>query len=324
MKILRFLLIRLLQAIPLVIGVVCINFVIIQMAPGDAVEVLAGEAGTASAEYMADLRARFGLDKPAWQQLLAMLMRVAQFDLGYSFRHNLPVADLIMSRLPATLLLMGTAIIAAFVIGTTLGIVAARRVNSPLDASISIVALLAYATPVFWIGLMLIVQFSVVLGWLPSGGMMTITKPLSGMDAVVDVLRHLVLPATTLSLFFMAVYCRLMRASMLETIKQDYVTAAQARGISDFRVLLRHAARNALLPLVTVVGLHVGGLLGGSVLVETVFSWPGLGRLAFESVFQRDYNLLLGILLVSSLLVISINIGIDLLYARLDPRIKLN
>ena len=258
MKTFRFLLFRLLQAIPLVIGVVCINFVIIQMAPGDAVEVLAGEAGTASAEYMADLRARFGLDKPAWQQLLAMLMRVAQFDLGYSFRHNLPVADLILSRLPATLLLMGTAITAAFVTGTALGIVAARRVNSPIDAGISIVALLAYATPVFWIGLMLIVQFSVVLGWLPSGGMMTITQSLSGMDAVVDVLRHLVLPATTLSLFFMAVYCRLMRASMLETIKQDYVTAARARGISDFRVLLRHAARNALLPLVTVVGLHVG------------------------------------------------------------------
>lgn len=318
----RFLIRRLIQAVPLVIGVVCINFAIIQLAPGDAVEVLAGEAGSATPEYMAELRARFGLDKSFWEQLLALLARVVQFDLGYSFRHNLPVAELIASRLPATLLLMGIAIGAAFTIGTMLGIIAARHVNTVTDACISVVALLAYATPVFWIGLMLIVLFSVQLGWLPSGGFMTVTERLSGTDHVIDVLRHLTLPATTLALFFMAVYCRLMRASMLETLKQDYVIAARAKGIRETRVLLRHAARNALLPLLTVAGLHVGSLLGGSVLVETVFSWPGLGRLAFEAVFQRDYNLLLGILLVSSLLVILINILVDLLYMRLDPRIR--
>lgn len=319
----RYLLSRLLQAIPLLLGVVCINFAIIQLAPGDAADVLAGEAGAATEEYMADLRSRFGLDRSAPEQLVALLARTARFDLGYSFRHNLPVSELIASRLPATLLLMLAAISSAFVLGTVLGIVSARRVNSPVDAAVSVAALLAYATPVFWIGLMLIVLFSVTLGWLPSGGLRSVTANLSGFALMVDVIRHAILPVATLSLFFMAAYCRLMRASMLDALRQDYVTAARAKGITETRVLLRHAARNALLPVVTLLGVHMASLLGGSVLVETVFAWPGLGRLTFEAVFQRDNNLLLGILFVSALLVIVVNIAVDLLYGLLDPRIEL-
>ena len=198
---------------------------------------------------------------------------------------------------------------------------AARHVRKPIDGLISVVALLAYATPVFWIGLMLTLVFSVQLDWLPSGGMNTIGADLAGVDAVLDVARHMVLPTVTLSLFYLALYTRLMRASMLEVYGQDYVTTARAKGAAEGRIAFRHVLRNALLPMVTMLGLQIGSLLGGSVLVETVFGWPGLGRLAFEAVFQRDHNLLLGILLLSSVLVVVANIVVDLLYAKLDPRI---
>ena len=207
------------------------------------------------------------------------------------------------------------------------------RVNLLVCSAIAVLVLLSYATPTFWIGLMLIVLFSVKLGWLPTGGMMTIGAGLSGLGRGLDVAHHLILPAASLSLFYAAIYSRLMRASMLEVAGQDYVRTARAKGLSEGTVVYRHAlrnamipvitVRNALLPLVPVVGVQVGSLLGGSVLVESVFGWPGLGRLAFEAVQQRDYNLLLGILLMSSMLVIAVNLVIDLLYAVLDPRIEL-
>ena len=314
---------RLLRAIPIVLGIAVFNFLLLQLAPGDAVDVLAGEAGGASPEYVAQLRARFGLDQPVPIQLGRYLANVATLDLGFSFRHNMPVAKLILARLPATMLLMAGAIGLAFSLGVLLGVTAARNVRRPLDAVLSVVALLAYATPVFWIGLMLILLFSVQLQWLPSGGMLTVGADLTGVTLVLDVLRHMVLPTVTLALFYLALYTRLMRASMLEVYGQDYVTTARAKGASESRVAFHHVLRNALLPMVTMLGLQVGSLLGGSVLVETVFGWPGLGRLAFEAVFQRDHNLLLGILLLSSLLVVIANIVVDLLYARLDPRIEI-
>lgn len=321
-RVLRYLAWRLLQAIPIVAGIAVFNFMLLQLAPGDAADVLAGEAGGATPEYIAELRARFGLDQPVPVQLGKYLWNVARLDLGFSFRHNMPVMDLILSRLPATLLLMGAAIVLAFSLGVLLGVTAARHVNRPLDTVISVGALLAYATPIFWIGLMMILLFSVQLGWLPSSGMRTIGADLTGLAYATDIARHLVLPATALSLFFMALYTRLMRASMLEVYSLDYVTTARAKGLSENRVAFKHVLRNALLPMVTMLGLQIGSMLGGSVLVETVFGWPGLGRLAFEAVFQRDNNLLLGILLLSSVLVVIVNVIIDLAYARLDPRIE--
>jgi peptide/nickel transport system permease protein len=321
-RVLRYLAWRLLQAIPIVAGIAVFNFMLLQLAPGDAADVLAGEAGGATPEYIAELRARFGLDQPVPVQLGKYLWHVARLDLGFSFRHNMPVMDLILSRLPATLLLMGAAIVLAFSLGVLLGVTAARHVNRPLDTVISVGALLAYATPIFWIGLMMILLFSVQLGWLPSSGMRTIGADLTGLAYATDIARHLVLPATALSLFFMALYTRLMRASMLEVYSLDYVTTARAKGLSESRVAFKHVLRNALLPMVTMLGLQIGSMLGGSVLVETVFGWPGLGRLAFEAVFQRDNNLLLGILLLSSVLVVIVNVLIDLAYARLDPRIE--
>jgi peptide/nickel transport system permease protein len=319
---LRFVARRLAQAVPTVLLISVVSFLVLQLTPGDIVDVLAGEAGAATPEYVKMLRERFGLDRPMIVQLGHYVWGLLHLDLGYSFRHNTTVFQLILGRLPATLVLMGVSIALAVSVGVVLGVLAARHVNRPVDGAIGIAALLSYATPTFWIGLMLIVLFSVKLGWLPTGGMQTIGATLSPLGRALDVAHHLVLPSVSLALFYAAIYTRLMRASMLEVYGQDYVRTAHAKGLADAAVTVRHVLRNALLPVVTMVGVQVGSLLGGSVLVESVFSWPGLGRLAFETVQQRDYNVLLGILFMSSLLVIAINLAVDLLYAALDPRIE--
>ncbi|MEQ9639177.1 MAG: ABC transporter permease [Alphaproteobacteria bacterium] len=313
---------RVLQMIPVILGIIIFNFLLLHMAPGDAVDVIAGEAGAGDAAYVAKLRAEYGLDQPLIVQLGRYVLQVLQFDLGHSFRQNMPVSELILDRLPATLLLMLVALAMSFLLGLTLGVVAAWRVRTMTDNVISVVALLSYATPTFWIGLMLILLFSVTLGWLPTTGMESIGAGYTGLERIVDIGRHLLLPAVTLSLFYMAIYTRLMRASMLEVYGQDYVRTAQAKGLADSRVAFKHVLRNAMLPVVTMAGIQVGSLLGGSVLVETVFGWPGLGRLAYDAVFQRDFNLLLGVLLLSSVLVVAANLIVDLLYAALDPRIE--
>lgn len=256
-------------------------------------------------------------------QLGRYLWHLAQLDLGFSFRQGTPVLDLIAQRLPATLLLMGASIAFAVVTGSALGALAASRAGRALDAWISALALLCFATPLFWIGLMLVLVFSVWLDWLPVGGMFTVEAGLTDWAYAADVARHLVLPALTLGLFYMAVYVRLMRASMIEVRRQDFVRTAVAKGAPARRVLTHHVLRNALLPLITMVGVQASSVIGGAVLVETVFSWPGLGRMAFDALYQRDYNLLLGILLCSSVVVILVNWLVDVVYARVDPRIRL-
>lgn len=314
---------RLAQLLSTVLGLAVFNFFLLRLAPGDVVQVIASEAGSASPEFIAALREQFGLDKPLLHQFGAYLLNLAQFNLGHSFRHGMPVLDLIVQRLPATLLLMGASIGFALVFGVALGVLAAHKAGRWLDVLISSLALLFFATPLFWIGLMLIVVFSVLLGWFPVGGMVSLAAGHTGWAHVLDVARHLVLPAVTLGLFYMAVYVRITRASLIEVQRQDFVRTAVAKGASPARVLLRHVLRNALLPVLTVLGVQLGSVLGGAVLVETVFSWPGLGRLAFESLGQRDFNLLLGILLCSSVVVIATNALVDFLYTRLDPRIRL-
>ena len=234
----------------------------------------------------------------------------------------MPVATLIAQRLPATMLLIVASLGIAFLGGIVFGATAARRVNTLTDNMISVLALLAYATPLFWLGLMLLILFTLKLDLLPGSGMITIGADGSVIEQIFDVLRHLILPAATLSLFYLATYTRLMRASMLEVFSMDYVRTARAKGISDRRVVYRHVLRNAVLPMITMLGIQIGSLLGGAVVVEVVFGWPGLGRLAFEAIFQRDFNLLLGILLLSSCLVIVVNLLVDIAYSRLDPRIE--
>ncbi|MEM0922721.1 MAG: ABC transporter permease [Pseudomonadota bacterium] len=319
---LRYVVKRLLQAVPIIFAILVMNFFLLQLAEGDAVDVLAGEAGSATPEYMAELRAKFGLDQPLPVQLARYLWNVVQFDLGYSFRHEMPVSELIFDRMVPTLLLMVSTILLAVGFGILLGLIAATGLNTWRDTAISIFALITYATPLFWVGLMLIVVFSLNLGWFPTSGMENIAAFHEGWDRVVDIARHLVLPTITLSLFYLALYTRLMRASMLEQYGQDYVTTARAKGVTERRIVFVHVLRNALLPVVTMAGVQVGALIGGSVIVESVFAWPGLGMLAFEALFARDLNLLLGIFLLSALLVVAVNLVVDIVYSTLDPRIE--
>jgi len=313
---------RLLQALPIVLAIVVVNFFLLQLAEGDAVDVLAGEAGSATPEYMAELRKKFGLDQPLPVQLYAYLKNVLTFDLGYSFRHEMPVLELVLDRFLPTLLLMVSTILLAVGFGIILGLLAATGLNTWRDNAISIFALITYATPLFWVGLMFIVVFSLHLGWFPTSGMENIAMFYSGWERVWDIAHHLVLPTVTLSLFYLALYTRLMRASMLEQAGMDYVTTARAKGLTERRVMFVHVLRNALLPVVTMAGVQVGALIGGSVIVESVFAWPGLGMLAFEALFARDLNLLLGIFLLSALLVVAVNLIVDIVYSLLDPRIE--
>jgi peptide/nickel transport system permease protein len=321
-RLLRYVVRRLLQAIPVVLGVVVLNFLLLQLAPGDAATVLAGEAGGAPAEYVQALRQRFGLDKPVPVQLALYVKNILALDLGYSFRNQSPVLPLIGARLSATLLLMGTTLVLSLGIGVLLGLLAAVWVRTWKDHLISVAAIIAYAMPLFWIGLMLILLFAIKLDWFPTSGMEDAAAFYEGWERVVDIARHLVMPAVTLSLFYMALYARLMRATMLEQRGLDYVTTARAKGLTERQITLRHVVRNALMPVVTVAGVQVGGLLGGSVVVESVFAWPGLGQLAFQALFARDLNLLLGIFFISSCLVVAINIVVDVVYVFLDPRVR--
>ena len=323
-KILRYVIRRLIQAIPIILAIIVLNFFLLNMAEGDAVDVLAGEAGSATPEYMAELRAKFGLDQPLPVQLLVYLKNIVSLDLGYSFRHDMPVSILIVDRFWPTLLLMVSTIILAIGFGILLGLMAAINLNTWKDAVISVFALITYATPLFWVGLMMIVVFSINLRWFPTSGMENIAAFYEGFDRFVDITHHLVLPTITLSLFYLALYTRLMRASMLEQYGQDYVVTARAKGLPERRITFGHVLRNALLPVVTMAGVQVGALIGGSVIVESVFAWPGLGMLAFESLFARDLNLLLGIFLISSVLVVVVNLIVDIIYCFLDPRIEIS
>ncbi len=323
-QILRYIIRRLFKAVPIVLAISVLNFFLLNMAEGDAVDVLAGEAGSATPEYMAELRAKFGLDQPLPVQLLVYLKNIISLDLGYSFRHDMPVSVLIVDRFWPTLLLMVSTIILAVLFGILLGLLAAINLNTWKDAVISVFALITYATPLFWVGLMMIVVFSINLRWFPTSGMENIAAFYEGYDRIVDIAHHLVLPTITLSLFYLALYTRLMRASMLEQYGQDYVVTARAKGLPERRITFGHVLRNALLPVVTMAGVQVGALIGGSVIVESVFAWPGLGMLAFESLFARDLNLLLGIFLISSVLVVVVNLIVDVIYCFLDPRIEVS
>lgn len=311
------------KMIAVVLAIVVVNFLLIHAAPGDPASVIAGQSGAADPKFLAQLREQFGLDRPLSVQLWLYVKGVIQLDLGISHRQGRTVASLLLERLPATLLLTGTAFVFAAVAGVGLGAAAARRVGRWADTVITVLALGFYATPIFWVGLMLVLVFSVWLGWLPSFGMGTVGADLHGFAAVADVVPYLVLPALTLGLFYMAVYARLTRASMLEVADQDFVRTARAKGVPEGRILRRHILRNALLPVITYAGVQAGQLIGGSILVETVFAWPGIGRLAFEALLARDYPVLLGVFLCTSVLVVLFNLATDLLYRIADPRMEL-
>lgn len=315
---------RLVKAAAILIAIVVMNFFLVHAAPGDPAIVMAGEAGAADEKFVTQLREQFGLDRPLYEQLGTYVGKVVQGDLGFSYRQQRPVWDILVERLPATLVLTLTAFILALAAGVALGTLAAITVGTWADSAITVVALLAYATPIYWIGLMLSLFFSIQLGWLPAFGYETIGAGYTGLAHVADVAVHLILPVITLALFYMASYARLTRASMLEVRSLDFVKTAKAKGLSQSRIVTRHVLRNAILPVITVAGIQAGQLVGGSILIETVFAWPGIGRLAFEAVLQRDYQVLLGIFLVTSIMVILFNILTDILYGLVDPRIQVS
>ncbi len=311
---------RLLQAVPLILGVVIVNFCLIQMAPGSFLELMTAENQVSDPETIARLRTTYGLDDPVWLQLVKYIWALARFDFGFSYRQNIPVIQAIWVHLPATLLLMLSSIVLALAVGVAAGVVASMKVRTVWDSLVSVAAMFFFAAPSFWLGIMLIVLFAVKLGWMPVGGMVTIGGDGGG---VLDILHHLVLPTLALGLFYAATYARVMRSSMLEVAQLDFVRTARAKGLSRTRVTLSHVLRNALLPVVTILGVQTGTILAGSVVIESVFSWPGIGSLLFDSVSSRNYPVVLGIMVLGSLVVIAANIAVDLVYMWLDPRIEI-
>lgn len=313
---------RIAKGIVVLIAIIVLNFFLIRMAPGDPASVMAGEAGASDPLFVAQLREKFGLDRPLPGQLFLYVKGILSLDLGFSFRQQMPVSQLISERLPATLLLTLTAFAISLLLGIGFGALAARFAGTWADTAITVAALIFYATPLFWIALMAILLFSVTLDWLPSFGYETVGANYTGFARVLDIGAHLVMPAMTIGLFFMATYARMTRASMLDVKRLDFVKTARAKGLRDNLIQRRHVLRNALLPVVTLAGVHSGTLIGGAVLTETVFAWPGIGRLMYEALLQRDYNLLLGVFVVCSAMVLVFNLITDLVYRLVDPRIE--
>lgn len=285
--------------------------------------MIAGQSGAADAKLLSQLRAEYGLDKPYPVQLATYLKRIVTLDLGYSYRQQRSVLSLIAERLPATLLLTGTAFLTALVLGVVLGMLAGVRAGKWSDTLLTVVSLLLYAMPVFWLGLMLVLLFSVQLDWLPAFGYVTIGVEMTAFERVRDIAWHLALPAISLAAVYLAIYARLMRSTVIEVMHQDFIKTARAKGLKQGRIVVRHILRNAILPVVTVAGMQAGALVGGAVVIETVFAWPGLGRLTYDAVLQRDYPVMLGVFLVMSVIVIVINLVTDAIYRLIDPRVSL-
>ena len=317
-----FLLRRLASILP-VLGIVLVgSFLILEAAPGDAVDAYVAQMGGADAQQLEALRQSWGLDQGPLQRFFAYVTALFFGDFGWSSAFQRPVLDVILERLPATLLLMGVSTFLAFFAGSLLGIVAGAKPHSKRDRLLSLASLALYAVPGFWLGLVLIVIFGVTLRWLPIGGLETIASGKTGLARAADICRHLILPVAALSSVYLTLYLRLMRDRMADLHQEMFVQALRARGISSRRIIWRHIARNAVLPVVTMLGLQAGVMLGGSVVIESVFAIPGFGRLAAEAVAKRDTALLLGVILFGAFAVIIANLLVDLAYARLDPRVR--
>ena len=313
---------RLLQSIPLILFAMAINFVIIHGAPGDPITYLYGASADVSPEQMNKLREELGLNRPLSVQFLFYLRQLAKGDLGFSVINRRPVLDLILERIPATLVLMTAAFIFSVVVGGLWGVMSAVKARTQIDYWVTIASLFGYSMPTFWLGLILIMVFSLHLGWFPTMGMVTLGAQRSGWSGFVDILHHLVLPTITLGTFYLAIYARLIRASMLEILGQEFITTAWSKGLSARTVHYKHALRNALLPVITIAGLQLGFMFTGAVLTETIFAWPGMGGLTYQAILQRDYALLMGLFLMVSVCVILMNLLTDLLYSVVDPRIR--
>jgi len=302
----NYLIKRLISAVPVLIGISLLLFLMLRMLPGDPAQVLAGQM--ASLEEIENIRHQLGLDRPIYEQYGVFLSRLVRLDLGRSARTQNPVIEEVWARLPNTLTLAVAAITLACLFGIPAGIISAVKPYSWIDYLVTLSALFGISMPVFWLGLMLVVVFSIMLKWLPAGG--------------TGSWQHVILPSITLAAFVVAFIARMTRSTLIETLSQDFTTTARSKGLPEKVVVVKHALRNALIPIITVVGLQFGFLLGGAVLTETVFAWPGVGRLIVDSIMARDYPMIQGAILIFGLLYIFVNLIIDLIYAFVDPRIR--
>jgi peptide/nickel transport system permease protein len=316
-----FVLKKVVAAILTISVIVCANFVIFRMAPGDPVRIMFKDPRV-SAENRELMRQKFGLDKPLSGQFVAYVKNLAQGDMGMSFSQRRPVMEVLAEKIPNTLILVVTALVFAIVLGVTLGAIAGWRSGSKFDSFILTASVAMYSIPTFALGIILLLIFSYVIAIIPLGGMVTPASGYEGFELVMDMGMHMFLPALSIVVWYVGEYVLLTRSSMVEVMGQEYITTARAKGLKKFTILKDHALRNALLPVITITGVNLGFAIAGVIEAETVFSWPGVGRLVYDAVSQRDYPLLQGVFLLFAFSVVLANLTIDLIYGYIDPRIK--
>lgn len=319
---LKFFLKKISYALLLLLAVITLNFILIQLAPGDIVQTLAGEMGGMSPELMEELRKSFNLDKSIFEQLITYIGKIAQGDLGYSYFYNQPVIDLIFDRVGPTILLVFSSLIISVFFGTFLGVYTSTKSQGFISNIITFATLAGWSMPVFWLGIMLLIIFTWIIPLFPVSGMMTIGISAPWYAIAQNILYHLTLPMFTLAFIYIAQYTLLSRTVMVEVLGMDYIRTARAKGLSEGTVIYKHALKNAVLPIITMAGLQMSYLFSGAIMVETVFNWPGLGLLAFESILRRDTPTILGLLFFSTFMVIAANILTDFAYRLVDPRIQ--
>lgn len=309
--------------IPLLIGITIITFIIIHLAPGDPADVQTDLSMKASTKSRENLRKLYGLDKPLHEQYLNWTARLIKLDFGRSFTDGRPVFEKIMERVPITVGINVLSIIIIFCIAIPIGVISAVRQNSAFDKASTVFVFIGFSTPSFWLALLLMILFGVHLGWLPISGLQSVdTSGMSALEKTLDIGRHLMLPLFVSAFAGLATLSRYSRTSMLEVVRQDYVRTARAKGLSEARVIMHHAFANALMPIITIVGLMVPGLIGGSVIFESIFAIPGMGKLFYDSTLSRDYPTVMGILFIGAVLTLLANLITDLMYALADPRIR--
>ncbi|NPV68741.1 MAG: ABC transporter permease [Anaerolineae bacterium] len=318
----RYIIRRLIQAVPLLIAISVIVFAIVEIAPGDPAQMYVDPEKGADPEYIVQVRRSLGLDQPVYVRYVSWLVKTLQGDFGFSFRTRRPVALEIGDRLPNTLLLGGVALVMSILVAVPIGIISALKRYTLIDYILSTLALVGISVPVFWVALVLLQVFAIHLNWLPGVGMRSVRVQYEGFEATLDVIRHMILPATVLSLAQTASWSRYQRSALLEVLGQDYIRTARAKGARERRVIGLHALRNALIPMVTLIGLSVPSIVTGAFITETIFGWPGMGRLGVESINGRDYPIIMAVTMLSAVLIVVGNLLADIAYAWVDPRIR--
>lgn len=318
----RYIIRRLLQSIPLLLVISVLTFLIIEIAPGDAAQMYLDPERGSDPAYIEQVRLSLGLDQPVYVRYVSWLRQTLEGDLGFSMRSRRAVALEVGDRLPNTLLLGGSALILSFVVAVPIGAISAIKRYSLLDYTVTFFSLVGISVPVFWVALLLIQVLAIQLGWFPASGMRSVRHQYTGFEAVLNVIHHLILPMTVLALAQIASWARYQRSALLDVLGQDYIRTARGKGLRERRVMLTHALRNALIPMITLVGISAPSIVTGAFITETIFSWPGIGRLGVDAVNGRDYPVIMAVTMMSALLIVASSLLADIAYAWADPRIR--